>query len=246
MTFTCLTLTFSCNTKTSEQNKLSAVEQKKDAGAILTKFSVIDSLNRYIGTDSLYESGKHSFFVGRVNNTDIGIVQISDTSSIVYHRQDRIWNVTDTFNYPISYVSITDLNGDGYKDLLVTYLVTAAGANSQNVVLLFYPSSRQFEHNKYYDLPNIIYNKQKKKVFAAWWASAVHGQEKWSYRITGDSLTFENGVSYSPDEKSQGDIGTVVYYKMQGDQRIAIKKITGKASKTWDIFAKALWDTRDK
>src|SRR5262249_13210451 len=93
-----LTLTFSCTNKTSQNGQPS--ENQKEKTSITSKnFSDADTLNKYIATDSLYDYGNRSFYVGRINNTDIGIVQLSDTSSVLYHKHGKSWEITDAFKY---------------------------------------------------------------------------------------------------------------------------------------------------
>jgi len=121
---------------------------------------------------------------------------MAENTSIVYQKNNNTWVVTDTCQNSLFNVVLTDLNGDGKKDLKIVASITAAGANSENVVFIFNPRTAQFVHNSYYDLPNIKYDKSKKEIRSAWWASANRPQEKMTYRLTGDSLRLDKGVKY--------------------------------------------------
>lgn len=125
---------------------------------------------------------------------------------------------------------------------------TASGAagNTENIVFLFDSKQAKFRHNCYYDLPNVELNRQHQFIKSWWYAGVVHCQDKRKYRITGDSLTFDTGVSYCPNEKRQGETGTLEFYKLTGGRRSTSRKTTGDADKLMGIFIKALWDASDE
>ena len=133
-----------------------------------------------------------------------------------------------------------------FVSAFVTYNVTGAGGNSENTSLIYYPAQKQFRHNHYFDLPNIFYDTTTNLIHSAWWASSNHPQNKMVYTITGNSLNFKEGVTYQPDEITQGEIGTVEFYNMENDKRVVTKKIKGKSEKTFDVFTYALWDSSDQ
>jgi hypothetical protein len=221
-------LTNSTNIKTTKQNK---------------RFSPVDTLKKYSGSDTLNNYGTYPFYVGSANKREFGFIQTTDSTSIIYQREGENWKVTDTFKFPLYRVTKIDLNGDGYQDLEVTYSVTAAGNNSENLVFIFNPKTSKFRHNKYYDLPNIQFDKSKGIIHSAWWASAALGQNKETYKITGDSLNFDQGISYSPKGKPHSDIASIEFYTLKGDSTIVNKRITGNSKRLWKMFEKALWDT---
>jgi hypothetical protein len=121
--------------------------------------------------------------------------------------------------------------------------ISGAAGNTENRVFLFDPKARSFKHNKYYDLPNVEYDSKNNFIKSWWFAGVVHCQEKWKYKITGDSLTFDLGVSYCPDEKTQGETGTIAFFKKIGDKEITTKKMSGKSDKLWSIFEESFWNT---
>ena len=111
----------------------------------------------------------------------------------------------------------------------VTYSVTAAGNNSENLIFIFNP--------------NIQFDKFKGIIHSAWWASAAHGQNQETYKITGDSLTFDQGISYCLKKEVHDNIATIDFYTIKGDSSIVNKRITGNSKRLWKLFEKAFWDT---
>ena len=236
-----------CQIKQSKNNtntpKVSGVA---DSSKKTEQFSIIDTLNKYQNTDSLFEYKSHRIYTGKINDVKIGLVQTSDTTTILYQKMVGNWTITDTINQQLLFVLPIDLNGDNYRDLVVTYNFTGSGANSQNICLLYYPTTNQFRHNKHFDLPNIHYDRKSNLVFSVLWSGVTGPQEKMAYILTGDSLIFKEGVILQPDEATQGDSGIVEFYKIQGNKRIVSKRIKGLAEEIFEIFTKALWDSSDE
>ena len=211
-----------------------------------SKFSNLDSLNKYIGKNKMYEYKNHRFYVGKANNTDFGLVEYNDTSFIVYQKQNKKWIITDTLNYYLFYISSAkDLNGDSFKDIVITYNATGMGGNGENVCLLYNPKTKLFYHNKYYDLPNIGYNPKNHLVTSPWWSGVRHCQEKKAYKITGDSLTFYMGVYICGEEAYEGKPG-LYYYKIENGKQVIIKKRKGNYNILWTKFEKALWNSKNE
>jgi hypothetical protein len=242
-----ITLIVSCHTKQANDKKnTSKIFSFTDTTELAEKFSIIDSLNKYSSSDSLAKFKFFSIYAAKINVENIGLVQTSDSMTLVYQKIFDKWTVTDTLNYSLYVIQPTDLNGDNFKDLIITYFVTGSGGNAENVCLLYYPATKQFKHNKHFDLPNIHYDKKSNLVFSAWWSGVTNPQEKMAYKISGDSLTFKEGVTYIPDEDSKGERGTVEFYGILDNKRIINKRIKGMSEKTFGIFTKALWDTSEE
>lgn len=237
----------SCKSKSTDKNfEPQKITEAKDLVKSLNLFSFLDTLNKYKGVDTLYKNNS-VFYVGNSNSKSFGLFQTTDTTFIAFQQNKQGWFVSDTLKLAdIVNITYTDLNGDKYKDVLITQDYTAAGGNSENVVLLYRPQSARFIHNSSYDLPNIQYDRSKKLVYSAWWASANHSQEKMVYKLLGDTLVFDKGVTFIPDEQTQGDIGTVEFYIERNENRVITKTIKGKTDKIFDIFAKTIWDTTDE
>ncbi len=248
LTIFCIIIFFvACQTKQANDKKnVSNIVGFVDSTKLAEKFSIIDSLDKYSNSDSLVKFQFYSIYAAEINGENIGLVQSSDSTTLLYQKTFEKWTVTDTLNYSLYVILPTDLNGDNFKDLIITYFVTGSGGNSESVCLIYYPSTKQFKHNKHFDLPNIHFDKKCNLVFSAWWSGVTNPQEKMAYTISGDSLTFKEGVTYQPDEDSQGKKGTVEFYKIQDNKRIISKRIKGLSEKTFEIFTKALWDTRDE
>lgn len=207
-----------------------------------TELFIKDSLEKYAGTDGLYFFDTSRCYIGTTNNKGYAFYEMNDSTTILYQKTVLDWVATDSFPYFLfAPVQVKDLNGDSYPDLVFIYNITGAGGNVQNHCMLYRPSSGLFEHDKHFDLPNILYDPKKNLVFSSWWGSANHPQEKMSYKIAGDSLVFEEGVTYLPDETSQGERGTVEFYRMKNEERIVLKKVSGNSDRTFAVFEKALW-----
>jgi len=124
--------------------------------------------------------------------------------------------------------------------------VSGSAGNTENVVFLFDSKQAKFRHNRYYDLPNVELDRKHQFIKSWWYAGVVHCQDKRKYRITGDSLTFNTGVSYCPNEQRQGETGTLEFYKLTDGKKTTIRKTTGDADKLMSTFVKALWDASDE
>lgn len=223
-------------------SKESAIELMSKAARV---FSLADSLSKYQKADSLFERGTHRYYVGTANETAFALVGVSDSTTALYQKNGEDWISTDTVDFLVSNVSISDLNGDDFKDVIMTYGVTGIGGNAENISLLYYPESHKFRHNKNFDLPNISYDRQSKLIRSAWFSGVVHPQDKMTYMSVGDSVLFKEGVTYEPIEATQGAAATVEFYKMRGDNRVVIRKLKGDSEKMFGVFSKALWDTSD-
>ncbi len=243
MTILLLIIFVSCQTRTTDKKADNQSSNIKDSE---TKINVIDTLNKYVGADTLFDFDNQRLYVGKANSTEFGFHSLSDTSFVVYQKLDTKWTITDTIFYSLNYVfKPTDLNGDNFEDIIITYAIAAAGGNGQNVCLLYNPKAKKFMHNEYYDLPNIKYDKQSNLVLSAWWGGVRHCQEKMSFKITGDSLTFNLGVVYCPDENNEGESEGVYFYEMKNGKRIIKNRIKGSPEKTWKIFEEAIWNSKD-
>jgi hypothetical protein len=206
-------------------------------------FSLADSLTKYQNADSLFEIGTQRYYVGTANETAFALVAISDSTTALYQKEGNDWFNTDTLSFLASAVTIIDLNGDNLKDVVMTYGVTGIGGNAENVSLLYYPATHKFKHNEYFDLPNISYDRKSSLIRSAWFSGVVHGQDKMTYTPVGDSVLFKEGVTYEPIEATKGATAIVEFYKMQGNNRLVIKKLKGNSEKMFNVFSKALWDT---
>lgn len=236
-----------CKTKTT-QNTLVQKSNSivKGTFSLMAHFSFIDTLNKYEGLDTL-SRGDTLFYIGTDNARPFGLIQNNDSSFKVYQKNKNTWYVSDIVRLSdIANVSYSDLNGDSYKDVLITQDITGTGGNSENVVLLYDIKTGAFVHNQSYDLPNIKFDTKSRLIYSAWWASANNPQDKMVYKFSADSLTLDKGVTYLPDEQTKGKNGTVEFYIERNNRRIVTNKTTGKADKIFQIFSKAYSDTTNE
>jgi hypothetical protein len=214
-------------------------------------FSLTDSLEKYYSADSVLlidDKLGATLFIGKANSCQYGVWIIPDSILIFFqHRINESWSTTDTLRYKLifSFAQQIDLNGDRLKDIRVS-CISGVAANTENSVFLFDRGTNSFKHNAYYDLPNVEYDAENHFVKSWWFSGYTNCQEKGKYIITGDSLTFDLGVSYCPDEKTHGKTGTLKFFKKNGQKEITIKKVNGKSNKIWSLFTQSLWDTDNK
>ncbi len=224
--------------------------KQHDAGLLFNrekpKFNIIDSLIKFEGgRDTLLydEALDATLFISKANNRHYGVYVVSEKTLAFYQKLQNVWIATEEmpYEYPFSYAKGEDVNGDGVNDVRVACLSGSAG-NSENTVFLYDKASGVFKHNKFYDLPNLAFDKKGKFIRSSWYAGAVHCQSKFKYKITGDSLIFDKGMSFCPD---YDDIkkATFIEYTRKGGERIVIDSIKGKAGKLWTKFEKGFWDS---
>ena len=234
----------SCQTRTTD--KKADDNQSSNIKVSETEINVIDTLNKYVATDSIFDYDSQRIYVGKANGTEFGFHSLSDTSYEAYQKLDNKWIITDTIYFPLTYVSSpTDLNGDNLSDIIVTYHITPAGGNSQNICFIYNPFTKQLVHNEYFDLPNIKYDKKQNLVLSAWWAGVVHCQSKMCYKIAGDSLIFDRVIDYCPIEDEKNNSAYVEHYTFKNNKRISLKTEKGNQEKMWTIFENAIWNSKD-
>ena len=236
---------FACQIK---QTNFETTSEKNVVDSFSQTFSIVDSLEKYYSADSVLlidDAVGATLFIGKASSSNYAVFVIPDSILVFFqHRTDEQWRNTDILIYKLdfSFSDYIDLNGDGFKDIRVSSISGAAG-NLENRVFLFENKTNSFRHNEYYDLPNIEYDSKNNFIKSWWFSGVVHCQEKWKYKITGDSLTFDLGASYCPDEETQGETATIDFFKKAGDQKIITKRLSGKSDNLWGIFEQAFWDT---
>ena len=238
---------FACGKDTSVAEKAILHTEKE---IIKDGFSVIDSLNKYTNKDSLLivdnADDKYStLFIGKVEKHSYAVWMESDSLLVFYQKPDaKHWSISNTFYYgmPVNYVEGEDLNGDRFKDVKLCSFNGAAG-NTENRIFLYDPSSGIFKLNEFYSLPNIKYNEKGKFIQSSWFSGAVHCQEKYKYIITGDSLIFDMGATFCPNEADGGTTGTLEYYKKINGRRITIENRKGKSGRLCSKFENAFWNS---
>jgi len=241
--FTLLSIV-SCNVNTSDNyaDKIISDKEKNYMG-----FSVIDTLNKYAASDSMFNYNFRRLYIGKANSTEFAFFTLTDTSFQVYQKLDNIWTITDTLNHFLySVFKPIDLNGDDFKDVIISYNYTAAGGNSENICMIYNSKTKRLVHNEYFDLPNIKYDKETNLVLSAWWSGVVHCQSKMSYKITGDSLVFDMGVNYCPYDQEENLPATVEFYRYKNNKKIIIKIVNGNSEYLWDVFHNAIWNSKSE
>ncbi len=242
----CIALTIgvtACREQSSKTVAEPAISKSKPV------FSIIDTLNKYGSQDSLFVYDGWPMYIGKANGKDFAIRAIADTVSLVYQKNSKgWWIVTDSLHWFTMMVDVRDLNGDGLKDIVVTANVTGAGGNFENMCLLYYKADSQFRHNDSYDLANIKYDSVKNLVYSAWWTGATSPKVKYAYSIDkkGDSLVPKEEAIIEPDLASNGEIATLSVYKYQGNKKILRIRIRAKGEKSWSVFERSVWDSKDE
>jgi len=212
----------------------------------MENFSILDSLKKFEGSrDTLLldDANDATLFIGTTKGRHYGVYVISEKTLAFYQKKHNWWELTEQFPYEylFSYAEAEDINGDGTDDIKVACLSGSAG-NSESTIFLYDIAAGSFKHNKFYDLPNVAYDKKGKFIRSSWYAGAMHCQSKYKYRITGDSLTFDKGVSFCPNHDDMKK-GIFIEYTQKGDDRIVIDSINGNPDKLWNRFEKSFWDS---
>ena len=224
-----------------KKNKLSH-SNKND---ISYNFSVLDSFDKYQGKNKIFKYDSTKIFVGASNNIHYGFQQINDSTTVIYQKVISKWEITDTISFPFYHVEASDINGDHYQDLIITYGMTGAGGNSENICFIYLPTIKIFKHNKFYDLPNIHFEKSTNLVCSAWFSGPAHCQSKETYKIADDSLVFNLGIEYCPYENEKTPIQTIEYYIIKNGKYFTLKKIKSKHDNLYNTFATTFWDSRN-
>ncbi|NIG54039.1 FG-GAP repeat protein [Chitinophaga sp. Cy-1792] len=202
-----------------------------------------DSLNRLwrdITTDTLvgYTSGAY-LRVYRWQHDLVGIYQ-SDTTCMLLRKNSQWWLVdTLPFRYFGGWIDTTDLNGDGYTDLLVSG--EPANGNYVGVPVLSDAngSLKVYPHCKH---PNFTYVPELHVVRAYWAGSWYSTFFKEEYVWKDDSLILREGVRMLPPASMEDNSGidTLEYYRMQGDREYVYKRLISDSS--WQVYDHALWE----
>lgn len=229
--------------------KTDTIEKPKDSIIVESTFSIMDNLNKYSNADSIRiesTNPRGSLCIGKANECSFAawLPETSDTM-VFYEKVNGEWQSTDSVNSLWSFFDFDcmDLNGDHYKDIRIRSY-SNSGGNFDNLVFLFNAKSKTFKHNPDYDLPNITYDSTGKFIKSFWFNGVLHCQDKKKYRISGNHLIMEGGVTYCPNREDEGETATIEYYYMKGDKEIVTKKLEGTSEKMWKRFETALWDSK--
>jgi len=252
------TFILACGNKGSNTEKQLPLPPTKDSLSVptiknnpksISAFSIIDTLNKYSNVDSLHIESKKPpgiLHIGKANEISFAawLPETNDTT-IFYEKIDGKWTPTDTIESLWSFFDVDhmDLNGDGFDDIrLRSY--SNSGGNFDNLVFLYKPESKNFKHNADYDVPNITYDEKGGFIKTYWFSGVVHCQDKKRYRISGDHLLMDGGITYCPNPDDEGETATIEYYQLNGNKKKITKKESGKGEDMWKIFETALWDSK--
>lgn len=208
-------------------------------------FSVIDTLNKYTNSDSLSiqdEISESTLEIRKANEQRFAVWTEHDSLLVFFMKEGTQWKANDTLELGnfLSSVEMHDLNGDSYQDIQVASY-SGSAHNTNNVVFLYNPAKSIFEHNYYYNLTNISYDRKGKFIRSSWSGGVVHPQTKTKYLITGDSLTLNSFVKYYPGENENNNASFVRYYQVDGE--LLSDSISGKQARIWKKFERALWNS---
>ncbi len=222
------------------------------------EFSIMDSLDKYSAVDSFFKAYDNGniLSIGKVNKTFFAAyflpsnenydedIHAARDSLIFYHKkQGGKWFQTDKFspfNSIYNNYEKKDINGDGFTDLIFPSL----NGNIDNMVFIFNKKTRQFYHNKQFDLENISYDPKSKFVRSHEYGGMYSCSTKMRYRVVGEKLKFDLGVSACADDHLFGEKKSILrYYTIKNGKEITIKSIKGPSKKIGKLFRKALWDS---
>ena len=215
-------------------------------------FSLKDSLEKYTNAESKLivfdsDSSYATLFIGKVEKHSYAVWMDNDTIFTLFQKPNSSeWVATDTINIggPFSFAKAEDLNGDNYADLKISSLNGMAD-NTENRVFMFDTSTKTFKLNDFYSLTNIKYNKDGKFIQSSWFSGAVHCQDKKKYDVKGNSLTFNMGITFCPNEDDGGKTGTLELYKLVSGKRVTVKSESGESGKLWSEFDSIFWNSEN-
>lgn len=214
-----------------------------------SQFSINDSLQKYKDSDSIsiiQGDGLFTLNVGKANEHSYAFYVEGDSTTIFYQRKiSEQWKPTDTLHYANfrSFAETTDLNNDGYPDAILASAEDEAHI-TENIVFIYNVKRGRFEHNAFYDLTNIAYNRKGNFIQSSSLDGAGSCQQKEKYLITRDSLTLEAGISICPDNNNL-EMGILEYYKIKNNKRITTSKVTGKMETLWKTFDNTFWNSQN-
>lgn len=219
---------------------------------VVNGFYLADSLEKYTNIDNKLivfdtDSSYATLFIGKAEKHSYAVWMDNDTIFTFFQKTNgNNWAATDTIYLggPFSFAKGEDLNGDNRLDVKVSCLNGMAG-NTENRVFMFDTSTKTFKLNDFYSLPNIKYNKEGKFIQSSWFSGAVHCQDKKKYDVTGNSLTFNMGVTFCPNEDDEGKTGTLELYKLVNGKRVTVKSESGESGKLWSEFDRTFWNSEN-
>jgi hypothetical protein len=206
-----------------------------------TKFSIIDTFESHTKADCILNYPGRKVYVGKISGKEIGFENINDTITFFYEKFNDLWVKKDSIHFGIQFIDTSDLNGDNFKDIIAIYNITGAGGNSENICLLYMPKERMFQHNKFFDLPNIYYDSNKHIIRSAWWGGVTSAQTKELYEFSGDSLRLKEGITYVPDVAAENGKEHLETYKILNGKKMIVKNQFGSSGNLWNKFYTMLW-----
>ncbi|MFB6454901.1 hypothetical protein ACE38W_06485 [Chitinophaga sp. Hz27] len=206
--------------------------------------SLPDSLNNCwiaINTDTTIEYTSGDYLrVYRREKDLVGIYQ-TDTTCMLLRKQYHRWWLIDTLpiRYYMMFIDTMDLNGDGYKDILIH----GESANGNWVgVPVISTADGALKVRGDCMLPNFTFvpglNVVRSCWAGSWWATFFKEEYYWK----NDSLVFREGVRMLPPASMDDSSGidTLEYYHLQGDTQVVYKRLISDSS--WQVYEHALWE----
>lgn len=137
-------------------------------------------------------------------------------------------------------IKLTDINFDGHKDVLVAHDQCGLGStNILSTVFLYDKEAKTLKRTPYLDLNNLVVDYKGKLLRTHSYRGPCWVKDKKIYKFSGDSIELIAEAVYDPVCYKDTLEATSIYLYANG----RIKDSTFiRASNSWDIYLKALWD----
>jgi hypothetical protein len=240
ISFTLLHAGCSNNRQVPEQNSIIAsqkAEPQKPPVTIPTiKEFWLDFIEKFKVDSDVVKEGDSSSYVGiitTIENNKVSILAITDSAIFLFQQRNKKWIQMDSapFDNYLSEYEVTDLNGDGHDDLVITESGDVHGMACTDI---FLNKNGKLQYIPGIHLYNIEYHPQTKLVSSFYYGS-MNGNCKEYYRWVGDSLVLVRGA-----EQDESDNGPdyVTFYRLKNGKRFDYKEVDDSDG---TVFDTALW-----
>lgn len=184
------------------------------------------------------DSVEGALFITHIDTKRVAVIALADTTSYCYVKTGHNWQLCDSFRGDIYAQTAwaTDLNGDGYEDIRISYGVMRG--NNVCLSLLYRPQSGTLQHNPAFDLMNIAYDTATKRVRSSG-LGGIYDNVKELYSVKGDSLQFSKSVEMNIG--AEGRYGELSFYEQVNGTKKLIRTVKASGNQTAQNFDTALW-----
>ena len=179
-----------------------------------------------------------TLFITQIDTKRMAVIALADTTSYCYVKTGHNWLLCDSFRGAVYAQTAwaTDLNGDGYEDIRISYGVMRG--NYTCLSLLYRPQSGTLQHNPAFDLMNIAYDTTTRLVRSSG-LGGIYDNIKELYFVKDDSLQFSKSVEMNIEAEAR--YGELSYYAQVNGTKKLIRTVKASGNQTAQNFDTALW-----